>query len=652
MKKNYFSFFLFLIIHALQAQRPFDCGAAYMSVGEGSTTRIYKVEVGEKVLSPKLLLTVNSAKLNGFGFRRQDKLMYACKDQKNADNSTSIYRVDADGKAEELAKLPFDNNYAYYAGDVSPDGRYYTILGNGSTPPIFYVIDLLSPTYAYKTVTIKNFSAIASPDIAYSVNGDKLFVEDNNTQQLLEIDLDKQVVAKQYPSNFSGSLLFSGMFGFDCGLYGYVRSSGLFIRIESDNKKFPIGTATALNSIAFSQGSGIDACSCPQNVKFTKKASKVLLKDSCSRDYRFVFNFDNECNIEQNDVLFSDIFPKDFVIKSIDYQPFGGVIQGGVGYRVIEIQGMKIPARKDSIVIVATLTPTFQDSVFKNQAILKNLKHPDGSLYSQVSDNPLTLQSNDSTVLKAPIFVRFSKDTVSICKDSAITLKPITVTDQAFRYQWSGDATSPSIKVKTPGLYLVSVTTDCFMAIDSQWVIDRPLQLTIGDDVTVFAGDSIFYQPDYQHFNPIIKNEWTISESGKLKCVNCYDNVVKPFKDPTVVKFKMTDALGCVAEDEARIAVKRNFYVPNSFSPNDDGINDRFFPVSERDVRLVSFEIYNRYGDLVYKGDNCRANDYDCAWDGRYQGFAQKSDIFTYRIEVDFGDGELFLYAGDIAIVK
>jgi gliding motility-associated-like protein len=107
----------------------------------------------------------------------------------------------------------------------------------------------------------------------------------------------------------------------------------------------------------------------------------------------------------------------------------------------------------------------------------------------------------------------------------------------------------------------------------------------------------------------------------------------------------------CVAEDDAAIFVKRNIYFPNAFSPNDDGINDRFIVFTEKKAKIALFQIFNRWGDLVYQTEKqCFTNDYDCAWDGTYRGFSQKVGLFTYRVLIDFGDGNLEEYKGDLQL--
>jgi gliding motility-associated-like protein len=294
----------------------------------------------------------------------------------------------------------------------------------------------------------------------------------------------------------------------------------------------------------------------------------------------------------------------------------------------------------------------FKDSIFKNQAILKNLKYSDGTTYSQVSDNPATIKSNDSTIVKAPLLLKFGRDTVSLCETGEIKLKP-NAQGRELQYLWSTKATTKELNVSQPGLYIVTVTTECFLAIDSQFVIKRPLRVNIGEDKIVFPGDSVLYLPDYQYYNPIIKKEWSATSGAKIKCKNCFNNSVRPYGELTTVKFRLEDEQGCIAEDAADIRVRRNIYIPNSFSPNDDGINDDFYINTEKDAKIIVFEIYNRFGDLIYHTDNqCVTNSIDCSWDGTYKKVAQNAGAFTYRAVIDFGDGIEFKYQGDVMLMR
>jgi gliding motility-associated-like protein len=448
----------------------------------------------------------------------------------------------------------------------------------------------------------------------------------------LEIDLDNSRVQASYPSIYLGSLLFSGLFGFDCALFGYVKSSNSFIRIETVGKTQPIGVAKRLNTVNFLQTAGIDACSCPQTVKFEKTASKIISKDTCSRDYKFVFQFDNECNADQKNVDFSDKFPGDFLIKKIERQPFGGTMSGGPGNRDIAIKGMNIPSVKDSIVIIAALAENYKDSLYKNQALLKNLVYPDGTLYAQVSDNPYTIKSNDSTSVNAPINLQFDRDTVSICQNGEIKLKPRTQ-GANLQYKWNTGALSSALAVDKPGNYRVTVTSECFSKVDSILVIDSPLTVNIGPDLAILPGDSILFKPEYQSYNPIKSSNWTANSGALLACKNCFNNVVRIRADATTVKIKLTDEQGCIAEDEVLINTRRKIYIPNAFSPNDDGYNDYFFINTEYEATLVQFEIYNRWGDKIFESrDLCKSNSQSCSWDGKFKGQLCDEGIYVWKL--------------------
>ena len=70
------------------------------------------------------------------------------------------------------------------------------------------------------------------------------------------------------------------------------------------------------------------------------------------------------------------------------------------------------------------------------------------------------------------------------------------------------------------------------------------------------------------------------------------------------------------------------FYVPNSFTPNGDGINDVFKPSGEAiDITNYSMTIYNRWGKVVFK-----TNDINAGWDGKYNGEKVPTGVYAWKI--------------------
>lgn len=86
--------------------------------------------------------------------------------------------------------------------------------------------------------------------------------------------------------------------------------------------------------------------------------------------------------------------------------------------------------------------------------------------------------------------------------------------------------------------------------------------------------------------------------------------------------------------------------VPNAFTPNGDGINDKVF-VRGFGIARMTFKIYNRWGQLVFQ-----SADPLNGWDGRFKGVLQPMDSYGYTLEVEFSTGARSTKKGDITLVR
>ena len=95
-------------------------------------------------------------------------------------------------------------------------------------------------------------------------------------------------------------------------------------------------------------------------------------------------------------------------------------------------------------------------------------------------------------------------------------------------------------------------------------------------------------------------------------------------------------------------------YIPNAFSPNDDGYNDKFqvFKNHEINAQVNQYLIFNRWGDLVFEAKNFDINSNSNWWNGEFRGKKVNAGIYVYYIEIEFEDGDLKKYMGDLTIVK
>ena len=95
-----------------------------------------------------------------------------------------------------------------------------------------------------------------------------------------------------------------------------------------------------------------------------------------------------------------------------------------------------------------------------------------------------------------------------------------------------------------------------------------------------------------------------------------------------VTGFKAANTSIISLSNTAEALPKATLYIPSAFTPNGDGINDKF-GVKAQNITDFNLRIYNRWGELVFESDNIAD-----LWDGKYQGEAITStDVFVYTVK-------------------
>lgn len=87
-------------------------------------------------------------------------------------------------------------------------------------------------------------------------------------------------------------------------------------------------------------------------------------------------------------------------------------------------------------------------------------------------------------------------------------------------------------------------------------------------------------------------------------------------------------------------------YIPNTFTPNNDKLNDHFFP-SCYWIKSYSLKIYNRWGEKIFDNNGCEAK-----WDGKINGQAAPFGVYAYRIEVVGMNNKKMYYRGEVLLLK
>ncbi len=176
------------------------------------------------------------------------------------------------------------------------------------------------------------------------------------------------------------------------------------------------------------------------------------------------------------------------------------------------------------------------------------------------------------------------------------------------------------------------------------------LVIDLGNDKTIDIGDSVKLQ--LTSSEPLSSYLWSPIEG--LSCTDCSSPIVAPISSGSY-SVTVTTADGCTASDEIFITVNsnQNVYIPNAFSPNNDGLNDEFMPFTGSSVRSIkSFIIFDRQGNQVFESKNMLLNQPGAGWNGEFRGKAMQPAVFVWLAEIEFFDGKVQRYSGDVTLVK
>lgn len=106
---------------------------------------------------------------------------------------------------------------------------------------------------------------------------------------------------------------------------------------------------------------------------------------------------------------------------------------------------------------------------------------------------------------------------------------------------------------------------------------------------------------------------------------------------------------GCTTVDTILVRVQETntVYVPNVFTPNGDGRNDKVIIIPVGVSQLKSFRIYNRWNKKIFE-----TGDINGGWDGKVNGVLQPMDTYVWVVEAIAKDGNLITKSGSITLLR
>lgn len=141
---------------------------------------------------------------------------------------------------------------------------------------------------------------------------------------------------------------------------------------------------------------------------------------------------------------------------------------------------------------------------------------------------------------------------------------------------------------------------------------------------------------------------WSWTPSEGLNDATIGSPVATPLWTTTYY-LDVVDPNGCRGMDSMTIYVESidDLYVPTAFTPNNDGVNDLYFPIPKGIVDLIEFKIFNRWGQQVFY-----TNDFANAWDGKHNGEPQEIGTYIYLIRGYDYVGELVVRKGNLVLLR
>ncbi|MEO8413297.1 MAG: gliding motility-associated C-terminal domain-containing protein [Ginsengibacter sp.] len=206
-------------------------------------------------------------------------------------------------------------------------------------------------------------------------------------------------------------------------------------------------------------------------------------------------------------------------------------------------------------------------------------------------------------------------------------------------YLWNNGSTGRTLPVSNTGIYYVTVTDNNGCEGSDTTAITSMLPLPKGfipTNASICSYGSL-----------------TLNATGGFKNYLWSNNVTASsitVNQPGIYSLRVTDYNTCTATETVAVVLKQcleGFYIPNAFTPNNDGKNDTFRPLLFGNVLSYRFIVYNRFGQKVFESTNVARG-----WDGTIQGIQQDNNIFVWICKYQLAGSSTEIKKGSVLLIR
>lgn len=178
-----------------------------------------------------------------------------------------------------------------------------------------------------------------------------------------------------------------------------------------------------------------------------------------------------------------------------------------------------------------------------------------------------------------------------------------------------------------------------------------PMEVLATLDTAIISTN--IYQLTIQSDVKVSNINW--NNNDKLDCNTCLTPKIKITED-TNISVDLVFENGCKLSLSTFLKFKEipKFIFSNIFSPNGDGSNDVFYVTyADGNIVIKNFQIYDRWGSIVFSNQNGLTNDKSSGWDGKINGEDASVGVYQFIIDTeDIFGFSLGTFTGSITLVR
>jgi gliding motility-associated-like protein len=220
-------------------------------------------------------------------------------------------------------------------------------------------------------------------------------------------------------------------------------------------------------------------------------------------------------------------------------------------------------------------------------------------------------------------------------------------------FLWGNGSENPLFFVKEAGEFQLTLFDGCEPA-NVFWLITQGPSISVVPlpPLLIHQGQQVEIPVDIANQGNLLNFAWHDPHSNSLSCLNCPNPIAMPLES-TQYSIRVSNEV-CVDSAVVWVLVDktRRLFAPNVFSPNGDGQND-FFALQSPDVGILrTLQIFDRWGNVLFRSNNEILGSPTSRWDGRAAGEEAKAGVYLWYAMIEYPDGQKQAFSGDLTLMR